>query len=64
MEPTSIPKPCKIEVDVQKRKKEVQRPSRRPFEAILGYFGSHLVVKETTICVVEFIIFGETKRRV
>ena len=44
MEPKSIPKRFKIEVDFQERKKVVQSPSWGHLEAILGHFGRHLEV--------------------
>ena len=47
MEPKSIPKRYKIEVDFQERKKVVQTPSWRPLEAILRHFGSHLGSKKS-----------------
>ena len=61
MEPKSIPKRYKIEVDFQERKKVVPSPSWGRLEAILGHFGSHLGLKKGNF-VLEFILFRENRR--
>ena len=61
MEPKSIPKRFKIEVDFQERKKIVQSPSWGHLEAILGHFGRHLEVIFIDFSMV-FVGFRENQR--
>ena len=52
MDPKSIPKRSKIEVDLQERTKRVQSASWGPLEAILGHFWRHLGDKKVDISLV------------
>ena len=62
MEPKSIPKRSKIEVDFQERKKVVQSASWGSLGAILGHLWRHLGVKQIDLSLVKNDDFEEDKR--
>ena len=52
---------AEIEVEIQERKKLVQRLSWRPLGAILGHFGGHLGCQNSAL-VLAGVVFREKRR--